>query len=95
MYFVYILRCSDNSLYIGYTANVEVRLKAHNMGLAATPVVRIQPPCALTRECGWPRGRFKGAMMYWLPNPLLPFIWFRVAVPRSHPEIEVRETRTP
>ena len=21
---------------------------------------------------------------YWLPNPLLPFIWFRVAVSKSH-----------
>ena len=40
------------------------------------------------------RSRFLG-WMYWLPNPLLPFIWFRVAVPRSHQEIEVRETRTP
>ena len=29
--------------------------------------------------------------MYWLPNPLLPFIWFRVAVPRVHPEIEAEE----
>ena len=24
---------------------------------------------------------------YWLPNPLLPFIWFRVAVPGRHPEL--------
>jgi uncharacterized protein (DUF427 family) len=31
------------------------------------------------------------AWMYWLPNPLLPFIWFRVALPRAHPEIEVEE----
>ncbi len=29
--------------------------------------------------------------MYWLPNPLLPFIWFRVAVPREHPEIEIEQ----
>ena len=29
--------------------------------------------------------------MYWLPNPLLPFIWFRVAVPNSHPELQVEE----
>jgi uncharacterized protein (DUF427 family) len=29
--------------------------------------------------------------IYWLPNPLLPFIWFRVALPRNHPEIEIEE----
>ena len=27
--------------------------------------------------------------LYWLPNPLLPFIWFRVALPRQHPELEL------
>ncbi len=31
------------------------------------------------------------AWMYWLPNPLLPFIWFRVALPRAHPEIDIEE----
>ena len=34
------------------------------------------------RNLGW---------KYWLPNPLFPFIWFRVAVPRHHPEIEIEE----
>ena len=29
--------------------------------------------------------------MYFLPNPLLPFIWFRVAVPAMHPELEIEE----
>lgn len=29
--------------------------------------------------------------MYWLPNPLLPFIWFRVAVPAGHPDIAVAD----
>ena len=29
------------------------------------------------------------AWLYWLPNPLLPFIWFRVAVPGAHPAIAV------
>ena len=24
---------------------------------------------------------------YWLPNPLLPFTWFRTAVPRNHEEL--------
>lgn len=28
---------------------------------------------------------------YWLPNPLLPFIWFRVAVPRLHPALIIDE----
>lgn len=30
------------------------------------------------RSIGW---------MYWLPNPLFPFIWFRVALPGSHPQL--------
>ena len=29
--------------------------------------------------------------LYWLPNPLLPFIWFRLALPASHPAIEVEK----
>ncbi|MBI4408448.1 MAG: hypothetical protein HY561_01990, partial [Gemmatimonadetes bacterium] len=29
------------------------------------------------------------AWYYWLPNPLLPFIAFRVAVPGGHPEVRV------
>lgn len=33
MYFVYILKCSDGTYYIGIAKNVEKRLKAHN-GLA-------------------------------------------------------------
>ncbi len=28
---------------------------------------------------------------YWLPNPLLPFIWFRVAVPAVDSEIHIEE----
>ena len=34
------------------------------------------------RKLGW---------MYWLPNPLLPFIWFRVAVSGNRPEIKIEE----
>lgn len=32
------------------------------------------------RHLGW---------LYWLPNPLLPFIWYRVALPRDHPSLLV------
>ena len=40
----------------------------------------------VTKNLGW---------KYWLPNPLFPFIWFRVAVPKYHPEIEVEEYEGP
>ena len=33
--YVYILRCSDNSLYTGWTNNLEERVKAHNNGKAS------------------------------------------------------------
>lgn len=29
---------------------------------------------------------------YWLPNPLFPFIAWRVAVPQHHSDIEITET---
>jgi len=31
-YFMYIVRCSDNSLYVGSTSNVEQRVNDHNAG---------------------------------------------------------------
>ncbi|MFZ4799220.1 MAG: GIY-YIG nuclease family protein [Bacteroidia bacterium] len=32
-YFVYILKCSDDSFYIGVTNNLEIRLSQHESGL--------------------------------------------------------------
>ena len=32
MYYVYILRLSDNSIYIGYSSNLRERLKDHTEG---------------------------------------------------------------
>jgi len=34
-FFVYILRCADDSLYVGHTSNVEDRVKVHNNGRGA------------------------------------------------------------
>ena len=34
-WFVYIARCSDNSLYTGITNDLESRIKKHNSGLGA------------------------------------------------------------
>jgi len=34
-YYVYILRCSDDTLYTGITNDVEKRINAHNRGAGA------------------------------------------------------------
>ena len=33
--YMYILRCSDNNLYVGSTRNLEARIKKHNKGKGA------------------------------------------------------------
>lgn len=40
----------------------------------------VEPDGTVTKNLGW---------KYWLPNPLLPFIWLRIAVPRGHPNIRI------
>jgi len=29
------------------------------------------------------------AWLYWLPNPLFPFVWYRVGIPAIHPALNV------
>jgi predicted GIY-YIG superfamily endonuclease len=43
MWFLYILRCADDSLYIGATSNVERRVSRHNDGFAAAYTARRRP----------------------------------------------------
>jgi predicted GIY-YIG superfamily endonuclease len=35
-FFVYILKCSDGSLYVGHASNVDERVKTHNEGRGAS-----------------------------------------------------------
>lgn len=35
MFYTYILRCSDNTLYCGYTNDLDKRVKTHNSGEGA------------------------------------------------------------
>lgn len=35
MFYVYILECHDQTLYTGYTVDIEDRIKVHNDGLGA------------------------------------------------------------
>ena len=43
MWFVYVLRCADDSLYIGETNNVASRLAGHNNGTAAIYTAKRRP----------------------------------------------------
>lgn len=43
MYFVYILRCADNSLYVGSAQNLDDRVKAHNDGRGAAYTFKHRP----------------------------------------------------
>jgi len=43
MYYVYILRCSDDSFYVDSTRNVEARIHAHNSGRGATYTFKRRP----------------------------------------------------
>ena len=50
MYFVYILRCSDNSFYVGSTQNLPDRVKAHDAGRGSTYTSRRRPVRLLYTE---------------------------------------------
>ena len=72
VYFVYILKCGDGSLYTGYTSNLQKRLELHKSGKASRYTRRKLPvecvyqeehqemSSAMRREAeikGWPRTR--------------------------------------
>lgn len=44
MYYVYILRCNDNSLYTGITTDVERRLKEHCDGFRGAKYTKSRKP---------------------------------------------------
>lgn len=68
MAWVYMLRCSDGSYYVGSTRNLDVRLLQHNHGdHGATYTRRRRPvelvwahPCESVREAFWLEKRIQG-----------------------------------
>lgn len=46
-YYVYILECSDSTLYVGSTNNVEKRLHAHNFSKTGARYTRGRRPVVL------------------------------------------------
>ena len=50
--YVYILKCADESLYTGYTVNLEKRLKTHNDGKASKYTAsRLPVKMVFSEEC--------------------------------------------
>lgn len=47
MYFVYILECSDTSLYVGCTNNLSKRLEQHNTSKSGAHYTKIRRPVVL------------------------------------------------
>ena len=50
MYFVYMVRCSDGSLYTGYTRNPQEREKVHNSGRGAKYTFSRRPVSLVYQE---------------------------------------------
>ena len=50
MYCTYILKCSDNSLYVGCTNNLEKRIVEHNSGKRGAHYTKIRRPVELLRS---------------------------------------------
>lgn len=51
VWFVYVLRCADGSLYIGETGDLERRLARHQEGIASTYTARRRPVSLTYSEC--------------------------------------------
>lgn len=45
MYYTYILKCFDNSYYVGSTGNLKNRINDHNLGKGAEYTARRKPCC--------------------------------------------------
>lgn len=53
MYYVYILKCADASLYVGYSTNVEKRVSAHNSKKSGAKYTKSRRPVTLLYKQGF------------------------------------------
>lgn len=49
-YYFYIARCQDNSLYIGYTADINKRIERHNKGQGSQWIKQHGPAQIIYKE---------------------------------------------
>ncbi len=46
-YYVYIVRCKDKSLYVGYTTNIAKRIEAHNSSKRGAKYTKSRRPVVI------------------------------------------------
>lgn len=51
MFYVYIVRCADNTLYTGYTVDLSSRIETHNNGMGAKYTRGRLPVQLVYEEC--------------------------------------------
>ena len=49
-YYVYILKCRDKSLYVGYTTDIKKRVLAHNMSKRGAKYTKARRPVVLVHS---------------------------------------------
>ena len=54
MYYVYILKCSDNTLYTGISIDLERRIKEHNSSNKGAKYTRMRRPVILVYSEEYP-----------------------------------------
>ncbi len=53
MFYVYILKCADSSLYIGYSTDVLKRVATHNAGKRGAKYTKARRPVSLVYKQGF------------------------------------------
>ncbi len=56
MWYVYVLRCADNTLYTGVATDVAARLSKHNVGIGAKYTRARRPVVLVYQETAGGRG---------------------------------------
>lgn len=54
MFYVYIVECSDTTLYVGYTTNIEKRINDHNTSKHGAHYTKIRRPVVLKYQEKYP-----------------------------------------
>lgn len=69
-------------------------LKTQGLRVNYLPALCIYKFVYVWMDYSWHGGRSRNlGWFYWLPNPVFPFIWYRVALPGDHPDLEIQLIR--